>query len=165
MPVLRGELKYRIMGYEGKFSVVLDDKNRLTLPAVLRRTQAGIRSRSRKVSIRFVLTRGFEGGLALYPEGEWIRILERLSEKSFTQREFRYFNRILHSEAAEVVLDTQGRIPVSRDHKELAGIDREAMVIGAGRWIEIWNPDRYARYIADFGMSWEDAAEKLFPGS
>ncbi len=153
------------MGYEGKFPVVLDDKNRLTLPAVLRRTQPQAKSRSRKVAARFVLTRGFEGGLALYPAAEWLRIQEKLSEISFTQREFRYFNRILHAEAAEVVLDAQGRIPISKDHKELAGIDREATVIGAGRWMEIWHPERYKEYIAGFGMSWEEAAEKLFQGS
>ena len=165
MPALRDELKFRVMGYEGTFTVVLDDKNRLTLPAALRRTRPQAKAKSKRMSDRFVLTRGFEGGLALYPAVEWIRIQEKLSDVSFTQREFRYFNRILHSEAAEVLLDSQGRIPVSRDHKELAGLDREALVIGAGRWIEIWNSRRYKKYLAGFGMSWEEAAEKLFPGS
>jgi MraZ protein len=165
MPALRDDMKFRIMGYEGRFSVVLDDKNRLTLPAVLRRTQPQSKSKSKKVSARFVLTRGFEGGLALYPAIEWMRIQEKLSEASFTQREYRYFNRILHSEAAEVVLDSQGRIPISKDHKERAGLDREAAVIGAGRWIEIWHPERYEKYLADFGMSWEEAADRLFSGS
>jgi MraZ protein len=165
MPNLREELKLRLMGYEGRFLVVLDDKNRLTLPAALRRTQPRVKSRSKKMTDRFVLTRGFEGGLALYPASEWMRIQEKLSDVSFTQREFRYFNRILHSEAAEVVLDLQGRIPISKNHKELAGLSRDAVVIGAGRWIEIWNPRRYKKYLAEFGMSWEESAEKLFPGS
>lgn len=165
MPALRDQLKLRVMGYEGKFPAVLDDKNRLTLPAALRRTQPPGNSKSKSLHNRFVLTRGFEGGLALYPAAEWMRIQDKLSEVSFTQREFRYFNRILHSEASEVVLDSQGRLPISKDHQELAGINRDAVVIGAGRWIEIWNPERYGKYIADFGMSWEDAAEKLFPGS
>jgi MraZ protein len=163
MPNLREESRIRVMGYEGKFPAVLDDKNRLTLPAALRRTRPLAKSRSRKATARFVLTRGFEGGLALYPASEWMRIEDKLSEVSFTQRDFRYFNRILHSEASEVVLDSQGRLPISRDHKELAGLDREALVIGAGRWIEIWNPERYKEYLAGFGMSWEEAAEKLFP--
>ena len=165
MPNLREESRLRVMGYEGKFPVVLDDKNRLTLPAALRRTQPPVKSKSKKMTDRFVLTRGFEGGLALYPASEWMRIQEKLSDVSFTQRDFRYFNRILHSEAAEVVLDSQGRIPISKDHKELAGLNRDAVVIGAGRWIEIWNPRRYKKYLGEFGMSWEEAAEKLFPGS
>ncbi len=158
MPTLREESKFKITGYKGKFQATLDDKNRLTLPAALRKTHAPIKSKSKKAKDRFVLTKGFDGGLALYPVSEWMRIEEKLSEGSYTHPEFRYFSRIFYESASEVVLDSQGRIPISKNHQAIAKVSRDILVIGRGKVIEIWNPDRYSEYISGFKKSWEEAA-------
>ena len=165
MPAQKDESKYLVTGYTGKFVAKLDSKNRLTIPASLRKTHLPSKSRSKKEKNRFMLTRGLDGGLTLFPITEWKRIEERLSEIPFTHRDFRHFTRILYSEAAEVVLDSQGRIPISKDHKDLVGLRHETLIIGVGRWIEIWNPDRYQGYIGGVGISYETAAEQLFPGN
>ncbi|MBU1318922.1 MAG: division/cell wall cluster transcriptional repressor MraZ [candidate division Zixibacteria bacterium] len=164
MPALRDETKIRVTGYKGKYSAILDDKNRLTLPAPLRKTPPRAKSRSKKTQDRFVLTRTLDGGLALYPVSEWILIEAKLSEGPFTHPDTRYFSRILYASAIEVVLDSQGRIPVSKPHQEMAGIARDVTVTGHGHFIEIWNPKRYKQYVAGYGKSWEDAARDLNPG-
>jgi len=159
MPNLREESKTLVAGYEGEYSVALDDKNRLTLPAAFRRVQRP--DMPTEYANRFVMTRGLDGGLALYPIPEWRRIEETLMKMPFTERKFRFFNRMLHSKATEVIVDKQGRIPVSKDHKDIAGIDREALVVGGGRWIEIWNKAQWDEYVDGFGESWEETAESL----
>lgn len=164
MPTLREESKFRITGYKGEFQATLDEKNRLTLPAALRKTNTPGKSKSKKIKDRFVLTRGLDGGLALYPVSEWMRIEEKLSGGSYTHPEFRYFSRILYASAAEVVLDSQGRIPISKNHQTIAKVKRDILVVGQGKFIEIWNPKRYEKYISGFGKSWEDAAKELDPG-
>ncbi len=161
MPALREESKFRITGYKGKFQATLDAKNRLTLPAALRRTHAPTKSKSKRAKDRFVLTIGFDGGLALHPVSEWMKIEEKLSEGSYTDPDFRYFRRILYESAAEVVLDSQGRIPISKTHQEIAKIKRDVLVIGQGKFIEIWNPDLYGYYISRFKKSWEEAGRRF----
>jgi len=164
MPALRDETKIRVTGYKGKYNAILDEKNRLTLPASLRKTQPRAKSRSKKTQDRFVLTRTLDGGLALYPVSEWMLIEEKLSDGSFTHPDTRYFSRILYADAVEVVLDSQGRIPVSKSHQEIAGIDRDIMVNGRGHFIEIWNPERYKQYVSGYPKTWEEAAKDLNPG-
>lgn len=159
MPNLRDESKVLVAGYEGEFTVALDDKNRLTLPAPFRKVQRP--DMPSDFANRFVMTKGLDGGLALYPIPEWRRIEENLMKMPFTHSKFRYFNRMLHSNATEVIIDKQGRIPVSKGHKSIAGIDREALVVGNGRWIEIWNKDEWDKYLSEFGESWEETAEDL----
>jgi MraZ protein len=164
MPVLRDESKIRVTGYKGQFTAVLDDKNRLTLPAALRRTPPRSKSKSKNAQDRFVLARAFNGGLALYPVSEWERVEEKLSEGPFNDPDMRFYARVLFASAGEVVLDSQGRLPISKTHQEQAGIDREMIVTGQGKFIEIWNPERYRQYVEGYPKSWEEAAKDLNQG-
>jgi MraZ protein len=166
VPVLRDESKFRLTSYSGEFAASLDDKYRLTLPADLRRPRPRISGRDKEMSNRFMLLRGLDKGLGLYPLAEWERIDNNLKQGATTDPDFRYFFRILYASGLEVVLDAQGRIPVSKMHRELAKIDREVIVTGQSHKIEIWNPRVYREYVR-FGRVkgtldlWEKAARKL----
>ena len=41
-------------------------------------------------------------------------------------------------------LDAQGRIQLSSDYRERAGLDKDVIVIGMLDHFEVWDPDRYA---------------------
>jgi len=159
MPNLRDESKIKVTGYKGEFTASMDSKNRFTLPATLRKTPPKTKSRSKNTKDRFVITRGLDGGLALYPVTEWIKIEEKISEGSYTQPEARYFRRVLFGSAVEVVLDSQGRIPLSKLHQEISGIDKELIVVGNGTFIELWSPEKYNAYLGRPDMNFEDAAK------
>lgn len=149
-------------GFYGQFQTTLDEKGRFALPARLRNI-TGPAGRS-QLEGWLVLTKGLEGCLSLYTESEWDEIQKRLSSLSFTQRDFRYFIRRFYSMAATVTPDRSGRILVPANLIAEAGLKKELLLIGVNKWIEIWNPERYEEYLKQYDSSYEDVAERLFPG-
>jgi len=146
------------VGYFGRHTVLMDDKGRIALPAKYR-PSAKI---AKDVDGQFMLTKGLDGCLALYPEKEWELIQERLNTLDFTRKDYRYFSRLLYSVAVPIKLDRQGRMLIPSHLQDDAGLDREILIIGASRWIELWSPGRYEQYLSQYGQSYEDVAEKLF---
>ncbi len=51
----------------------------------------------------------------------------------------------------ETPVDGQGRISTPQRLLELVGIEGEVTFVGAGEVIEMWNPERYANYVAGSG--------------
>lgn len=152
-----------MLGFCGTFNCTIDDKGRLSIPSKVR---PGDSDSSRKKGIPageiMVLTEGLDGCLSLYPEEEWAKIQERLNTLSFTQKNFRYFNRRMHQFTHHVRIDKAGRINIPDKLRELAGLSKDVLVIGASQTIEIWDPVRHQKYLDDFGQSYEEVAERLF---
>jgi len=144
-------------GFYGQFTVLMDKKGRISLPSRLRPSE-----KQTKQDNEFILTKGLDGCLALYPTSEWQQIQQRLGELNFTQKDFRYFSRLLHSVAVNINLDRQGRLLIPSHLQQDAGINKEILAIGVYRWIEFWNPESYRQYLSQYGQSYEDGAEKLF---
>ncbi|HDL03084.1 MAG: division/cell wall cluster transcriptional repressor MraZ [Candidatus Zixiibacteriota bacterium] len=144
-------------GFYGQFTVLMDAKGRISLPSKLRPSD----KKSRQ-DHEFILTKGLDGCLALYPGSEWQQIQQRLGALNFTQKDFRYFSRLLHSVAVNINLDRQGRLLIPSHLQHDAGLTKEVLVIGVYRWIEFWNPDAYRQYLSQYGQSYEEVAEKLF---
>ena len=145
-------------GFYGQFSVLMDKKGRISLPSRLRPSSM----KETKLADEFILTKGLDGCLALYPENEWQLIQQRLGSLNFTSRDYRYFSRLLHSVAVNINLDRQGRLLIPSHLQKDAGLTKEILVIGVYRWIELWNPDSYRDYLSRYGQSYEEVAEKLF---
>ncbi len=143
--------------FKGSYRIVIDSKNRLSLPAKLRRaTQATVYD-------QFVITRGLEGCLFLFAADEWQRIEEKLRALSFTQADTRLFTRMLLSQAEDVTLDTQGRITIPQNLLELAqlGKEQEALVTGNLNRIEIWNSKVWNDYLKNSPKTYEQVAESV----
>ncbi|MCX6825718.1 MAG: division/cell wall cluster transcriptional repressor MraZ [candidate division Zixibacteria bacterium] len=145
-------------GFYGQFNIVMDEKGRIIIPSKLR----PIIPKGAKEVENFILTKGLDGCLALYPRKQWELIQQRLDSLSFTQKDFRYFSRLLHSVAILINLDRQGRLLIPSHLQQEASLKKEILVIGAYRWIEFWNPDIYRKYLDQYGQSYEEVAEKLF---
>ena len=58
----------------------------------------------------------------------------------------RTFSRALFASAYEVELDRQGRIVVPASLRELAGLEGDAVIVGARDHAEIWAPTRWDDY-------------------
>lgn len=110
------------------FERKLDDKRRLTLPPEIRpRFASGA-----------VVTRGFGAYLHLYPKDVWDKEVEpRLSGDILDERiaDLNVQFRMGKIEAA--VDDKQGRITLEQHHLNYAGIDREIVCVGVGRYWRI----------------------------
>jgi MraZ protein len=143
--------------FKGSYRIVIDGKNRLSLPAKLRRaTQATVYD-------QFVITRGLEGCLFLFAADEWQRIEEKLKALSFTQADTRLFTRMLLSQATDATLDTQGRIIIPQNLLEQAqlGKEQEALVVGNLNRIEIWNSKVWNDYLKNSPKTYEQVAESI----
>jgi MraZ protein len=120
----------------GEYRHNLDGKRRVSIPARLRGSVK-----------RFVLTRGLEGCLSLYTEGEWKKLLEKLQNLPVANKtQARAFKRLLISGATLEDVDGQGRLLVPESLGLYAGIRRDVMIIGMETHIEIWSSERWNKY-------------------
>jgi MraZ protein len=121
---------------KGEFEYTLDDKGRVVIPPRFRR----------RVGDRFVVTRGFDGCVMLYPESEWATVEEKLRSEPLGKLQF---VRYLVGSAVEVEADRQGRFVLPPPLREHAAIQREVVVVGLINKLEIWSRERWHQYLKE----------------
>jgi len=123
------------ISFTGEYHNSLDIKNRLNIPAKFRKTLDPINDRT------FVITRGFDKCLVLYPLEDWNIVEEQLGKLSSIKGRHRSFVRSVTRYAIPVQYDSQGRIQISDSLLKYSNISKEVAVIGMINKIELWNPD------------------------
>jgi len=136
----------------GEFNHNVDDKGRLMLPAKFREELG---------TGEYVLTRGLDNCLFLFPISEWKEFEEKIKKLSLTKKDARAFVRFLFSGATNDIIDKQGRIKLNDNLKQYAGIEKEVVVTGAFNRVEIWSKSNWEDYISTAEESFEDIAENL----
>ena len=126
--------------FTGEYSNSLDIKNRVNIPAKFRKALDPINDRT------FVITRGFDPCLALYPIAEWNIVEQELASLSSIRNRNREFVRSVVRHASHVQYDKQGRIIIPDNLKIYAGIEKEVSIIGMITKIELWSPDKIKKY-------------------
>jgi len=142
--------------FKGRYSYSVDNKGRIALPAKLRKTV------SSSSEGNFVITRGFERCLYLYPQDEWNRLEKYVRGLSFLDAQHRFFGRTLFEWAADSQLDNQSRITVPQELLKYAGIENEVIILGVIDRIEIWSPATYDEYQKNQPDTYETVAERVF---
>jgi MraZ protein len=135
----------------GSHKHALDAKGRVAVPSRFRAFLAD----------GLVVTRGFDGCIALYPRAAWESLSSRIHALSITDFDVRQFRRMVFSEAIDLQLDSQGRILVPSALRSFAGIDREVVVIGVESSVEIWSPERWAATSQEIDLAADDIAARL----
>ena len=137
------------MAFRGIHDHSLDAKNRLTVPARFRAQLAG----------PIVLSKGFERCLQVIPDAVYERIAESaLSGVNPLSPEARDLNRHLYGNTLPTELDSAGRIMLPGPFLAYAGITKDAVLVGSGQWLEIWDRGTWQDY--DTGLI-ERAAEHI----
>ena len=122
------------ISFTGEYHNFLDTKNRLNIPAKFRKVLDLINDRP------FVITRGFDQCLVLYPLQDWSQVEEQLGKLSSIRGRHRSFVRSVTRYAISVQYDGQGRIQIPESLLSYSGIKKEVAVIGMINKIELWNP-------------------------
>ena len=147
------------MSFTGEYSNNLDQKNRISIPAKYRKA---LHSSNNKI---FVITRGFDKYLTLYPLQEWKIVEEQLSSLGSIKSKHRNFIRNIVRFANYVKYDRQGRIQIPDNLLEYSEISKNATVIGMISKIELWSPnilDKYDKISHDISNGdFEDLANKI----
>ncbi len=127
--------------FRGVSSLNLDAKGRLAVPAKHREALADC------CASRVVVTvnpDGQERCLLLYPENEWREVARNLSRRDSMHPKVRAMQRLVVGYASELELDGQGRILLSSELREFAGLGKRVSLVGQVNKIEIWDEETWA---------------------
>lgn len=135
----------------GEYQHSIDDKGRVIIPSKFRE----------ELGFKFVVTKGLDNCLFVYPVDEWKLFQEKLKGLPLTSKEARAFSRHFFSGAVECEVDKQGRINIPQNLRDHAKIDKEVISIGVSTRVEIWDKDQWENYNDDVNLSYDDIAEKM----
>lgn len=135
----------------GEYQHAVDAKGRLIMPARFRE----------ELGETFIVTRGLDQCLFVYPMDEWRTLENKLKSLPMTQANARAFVRFLFSGATECTLDKQGRILLPSHLREHASIVKDVMIIGVSTRAEIWAREQWQSYVEEAELSYNEIAEKL----
>jgi len=128
------------MSFTGEYNNSLDQKSRLSVPAKFRKSLNPVNDKT------FVVCKGFDQCLFLYPVEEWKIVEEQLISLSSIKDANRNFIRNITRHANYVTYDGQGRIPITDILLEYSNIKKEVVVIGMLKKIELWDPETLKKY-------------------
>ena len=137
--------------FMGEYQHTLDEKGRVIVPAKFREG----------LGESFVMTRGLDKCLFVYPQSEWEILEQKLKSLPMTRADARSFVRFFLSGATECALDKQGRIVIPTLLRDYATLDRDIVVLGVSNRVEIWSQERWQEYSDAAAESFADIAEGL----
>jgi MraZ protein len=135
----------------GEFEHSIDTKGRLVLPAKIKDD----------LGKEFIVTKGLDGCLFGYSLAEWNKFEEKLKALPLTNKITRDFVRFFLSGAVEEETDKQGRFLLPANLREYASLTKDAVIIGVGTRIEIWDKKKWIEYNSEENLSGDSIAEKM----
>ena len=135
--------------FMGEYSHSLDTKGRLIMPAKLRQD----------IGDKFILTKGLDGCLFAFSQTEWNNFEEKLKSLPLSDKNARNFVRFFLSGATECEIDKQGRFLIPNNLRTAANLEKDAIIIGVGTRIEIWNKETWEK--CDKEISADEIAENM----
>lgn len=133
----------------GEFEHTLDAKGRISMPAKLKKD----------IGDNFILSKGLDGCLFAFSMAEWLNFEAKLKTLPLSDKNSRNFVRFFLSGATECEIDKQGRFLIPNNLREAASLTKEAVIIGVGTRIEIWDKSKWN--LKDEEISADEIAENL----
>lgn len=143
----------------GEFECKLDTKGRLMLPSGLRKQL------DPAAQEKFVLNRGFEKCLVLYPKNEWEGISAEVNKLNQYVKKNRDFIRYFYRGASELTVDATGRILFPKQMLGYAGVVKEVVLFAYSNRIEVWDATTYNNLLTDEPDDFSSLAEEVMGGS
>ena len=140
--------------FTGEFECKIDAKGRLTLPSKMK-------SKLPEVSgNQLVISRGLEPCLVIYPHVEFRKIYSRVASMNEFNEEYRWLQRNFFRRLEEIELDSAGRILIPKPMLKHAGLEKEAILVGTGNRMELWDANVYNEFIIDNDAEVSKLAQK-----
>ena len=135
----------------GEYNHTLDNKGRITIPSKFREG----------LGDEFVITKGLDNCLFVYPKDEWKIFEDKLKTLPLTSKDARAFVRFFFAGASECNLDKQNRVLLPKNLRIHSELQKDAVIIGVSTRIEIWSREKWNEYTEDETLSYENIAEKM----
>lgn len=137
--------------FMGEYEHCIDSKGRAVIPAKFRE----------ELGSRFVITKGIDKCIFVYPMNEWKAFEEKIKALPMTDKGVRRFVRYLFSGACECEPDNQGRISIPQNLRKHAEITKEIVSIGVADKIEIWSRENWEIYSDEDNFIDNELADKM----
>lgn len=135
--------------FMGEYNHSIDTKGRLIIPSRFRE----------ELGDDFVVTKGLDGCLFVFPNNEWQAFEEKLKALPLTNKSARQFARFFVAGATPCELDKQGRILLPQTLREFAGLEKDVVLTGMLNRIEIWSKAKWLENSSYDDM--DDIAEQM----
>ncbi len=139
----------------GEYVCKLDAKGRFMLPAGL------VKQLTPEDQERFVINRGFEKNLTLYPESEWQKITKEINSLNLYNKKNREFVRYFYRGASELTSDSSHRLLLPKTLLDYAGLEKEIVLFAFGNRIEVWSKDLYEGTMSVEPEDFSELAEEV----
>lgn len=152
-------------GFLGEYESTLDAKGRFLFPAGFRKQMPETETP------QYVINRGFEKCLTLYPISSWQPIFDKISRLNDFDPKVRAFRRYFLNGAITVTPDTAGRILLPKNLLEYAGLSKELVLASAVNKIEIWDKTQYHQFFDSYSpesfseLASQVMVDQLWPGA
>ena len=133
----------------GEYNHTIDAKGRLIVPAKFREV----------LGDEFVVTKGLDNCLFVYPNDEWQKFEEKLQTLPLTNKNARQFTRFFLAGSVEV--DKHGRILLPSVLREFAGLEKDVVLVGVASRIEIWSKDRWLQSISTYDDDMDEVVANM----
>ena len=133
----------------GEYEHSLDAKGRLIMPAKLRED----------IGEKFIITKGLDGCLFAFSIEEWKNFELKLRTLPISNKDARAFSRFFFAGAIDCEIDKQGRFLLPNNLREYANLVKEAIIIGVGTRLEIWDKATWEK--CDENISADEIAENM----
>ena len=137
--------------FMGEYNHTIDAKGRLIVPAKFREI----------LGDNFIVTKGLDGCLFVYPNDEWTRFEEKLKSLPLTNKNARQFTRFFLAGAAACEVDKQGRILLPQVLREFASLEKDVVLVGVASRIEIWSRERWDESMNTYDGDMDEVAENI----
>ena len=137
--------------FMGEYNHTIDAKGRLIVPAKFREI----------LGDNFIVTKGLDGCLFVYPNDEWTRFEEKLKSLPLTNKNARQFTRFFLARAAACEVDKQGRILLPQVLREFASLEKDVVLVGVASRIEIWSRERWDESMNTYDGDMDEVAENM----
>lgn len=139
--------------FSGEYNNTLDEKGRIMFPVKLRCLLH---------DSQLVITRGVDRCLWIFPPDEWTLLSEKVMQSaSLFQANSRLVLRRLIAPAQEIEIDKAGRISIPQSLREYAQLEKDCVLLGINRYLELWNAGEYRSYLEESEADFYQASEEL----
>jgi MraZ protein len=138
----------------GEYECKIDAKGRMRIPS-------GLLGQFERSGVSFVINRGFENCLMIYPENVWDRITEEVNSLNQYDKRNRDFVRYFYRGAQKLDLDAADRVLVSKRLLEYAEVNKDVILAAVNDRIELWAKDKYDFMLDEEPMDFSDLAQTV----
>jgi MraZ protein len=126
------------MAFRGYYDNTLDAKNRLTIPAKLRKSLAD--------GVVVALQRDADHCVAIWCAADFEVYVDSLLEGMHPLSEdYGKIERFFNAYSAELELDAAGRVMIPRNLLEKTGLGKDVVIVGARNRLEVWDREAWKR--------------------